>query len=397
MSITLQDILKKYPYMRIANQSDNQAILHLMDTVSMETKNLPIFYSRGDNFFSLLECGYDSYFVLIMEDEERQVVGVGSFCLNELYISGKLETAVYLMDARSKRHLPAYLRQEWKMLFSELIEKSQNIIEFKFTKYFYCAIIASNQLAINSFVKKKRDFTYHELADYQAINILGRLPFKLWNKRPVSHNLTIGFAQPKDKQELAEFLNRENQLRPFGSCYDLKEANNCMEKRLKEWPHFDLNSFIIAKNKEEKIVGTFLPWSPSPKRSLVIKKLNLNLSLLNLIMPMFKGKKARLNKEFKNLYLTNFEIDSNLSYETRQSTFTKMLEFLYKQKINQDYHSISLVTYKEDPFVKALTQMGIISVKIPGKIFQVVHKDHLESNIILPNFKKSPKLEISVG
>ncbi|OFZ49033.1 MAG: hypothetical protein A2381_15615 [Bdellovibrionales bacterium RIFOXYB1_FULL_37_110] len=397
MNITLQDILKKYPHIHIADQSDNQAILHLIDTVSMETKNLPIFYSRGDNFFSLLECGYDSSFVLIMKDENKEVVGVGSFCLNQLYINGKLETAVYLMDARSKRHLPADLRQEWKVLFSELIEKSNHIIDFKFAKYFYCAIIASNQLAINSFVKKKRDFIYHELADYQSINILGKLPFRLWKKKPVSHNLTIGFAQPKDKQELSKFLDRENQLRPFGSCYDLKEINNCLEKRLKQWPHCNLNSFIIAKNPEEKIVGAFLPWSASPKRSLVIKKLNLNLFLLNLVMPMFKGKKAKLNKEFKTLYLTNFEIDSTLSYEIRQNAFTQMLEFLYKQKINQDYHSISLVTYPEDPFVQALTPMGIISVKIPGKIFQVVHQDHLEKNIILPNFKKSPKLEISVG
>jgi len=397
MSITLQDILKNYPHLHIANQSDNQAILQLIHNISMETKDFPIFYSRGDNFFSLLACGYDSYFVMVIKDDQGEIVGVGSICLSKLYINGALETVAYLMDARTKKHLPGMLRQEWKLFFSEMIERSHEVVDLGFAKYFYCAIIATNQLAINSFLKKERDFLYHELAGYNAINILGRNPLRLGKKKIGSGNIKISFADNNDQQELCGFLDKENKLRPFGRCYDLTVPNNCLNKRLQGWHNFALKSFIIAKDQEGKIIGAFSPWSSSPKRSLVIKKLNLSLRLLNLFIPILGGKPARLNQEFKTLYLTNLEIDSNLSGETRQLAFRLMLEFLYKQKIHQDYHSISLVSYPEDPFAKTLSQMGIISVKIPGKIFQVVHKNHFKENVILQNFIKSPKLDISVG
>jgi len=387
----LSEIIAKYPNIRIATEEDNDAILLFLSTISMESKDLSIRYSRSPNFFSFLNIQAERAITLLLVNNDNSLGGLAVMTSKKCIIDGKQKTVAYLSDVRIDSKISRIIRLQWRKAYIDVVENRINIDVLDNPDYFYAAILADNKAANRAFAKSTSKPITRKISAYTNVNILGKIFFLndiIKKRKRKKSGLSFCYASKDDFNGLKQFLYHQNKDKKFGVNFTQKGYGE-LERRLKNWPEFNITSFFLVK-EAENIIACVAPWGNSTHRKIIIEKALWLYRFLGKIMPLFGRKKLEVGEELSLLYLTALEVDSSLSLEKRVQIFSFLIDELFLRKFHKDYHLVSFFDFLSDSFASVLKKNAFITDNISGNLIQILSTEDNEKQ----NFLQSGSEEI---
>lgn len=373
--ISVSDLLKKYPNIRLANQSDNDEIVELIKRIPMKAGAVSLRYERSPDYFAQTRLQGDSAFVLVVV-EKGSIAGVTAISVKDVYLNGVPVKTGCISDLRVRSGLPADIREQWRNIYFELVNNFSRIKELNECKFVHAIVLSENERMLRTFRDPNVPIRHEKIDDFLTYNLFGRLPlpFRLNNpKMAASLGLNIRRAKVSDIPALRRHLQRENQDRVMGHYFADGDGDE-FAKRMSKWDEFDLTKFIIAEKSDGEIVGCVYPWSSSKSKRLVVDSLPLGISIIGRIMPLVGKPSLATDRELKVLYLTHLEIASHYSDSERQTIFELLLHAIYKSKMHCGYHMVSFSDFPIRPLALGLRRKGFVTNRVPTSAYQLVPK-----------------------
>ncbi len=382
----LNDILSPYKYFALATPSDNEGILDFFKSMTMDTKNFSLRYDRGNDFFQFVNEQSQRPYTFVMRNAEGKILGTAAIATVPQIINGEEKLLGYLGDLRISPLLSAKIRLSWKKCYGEIIHHFKEIEEFNGISYLYSAILDENQNAMRSLLKNNDRVIYHELTTYET--------HSLFLAKPFISNLSSKFKLTNSTEhEFRSFLESQKNEKGMQDDMGLISSNEHDElsRRLECWKGLTNESFLLIRDKEQKVVASVAPWVCSSKK-LVVEKLGPLLSFVGKILPVFGVPAIKPKKELKILYLTHLKMHPELSTLDKKEILDLIsLTFLKKKK--RDYHLVSFFTYPEWKYKNTL----FFGQKTKGRFYQVMSKDEFDQKKFLPLANNEPAFEIGLA
>lgn len=239
--------------LKIADEADNERLIQFF-------KNFPsegwvrLQADRHPDFFSIYKLNSDRYLTYLLEDTKtHEVHGAASFVGKEVMLQGQKESVAFACDLRISNHRRAVL--QWSKHFLPTLYEAKLALE---AKSIFAMINLSEAKALNAFLTpriKRPEFpVYHYFRQLSGVSVHGRFP---WAKN-LSENIKIKHFTPAHEEELWNYLfkkNKNKDLSPFESVQHIGEFFNNHDT-------LDKENFLIAYDKQDRIIGCTLPWSP---------------------------------------------------------------------------------------------------------------------------------------
>ncbi len=291
-SPAFRELIGQFKGMRLAHESDAQALAHFINDTSMSAGQIRIGFTRGEDYFALLRLQADKFAALICE-EEGQIVGVGALTVRSTTLRGRVVNVGYFQDLRVAPNASARTRQTFYNCFTEFVRVCPQLEDFDRCSFFLTAILDDNMPARSALSRTSFPLEYTRLTHYTA---------HLWPKVPLVGTLLSKFGKPNTSglsPELMTFYKEQlgrlafdltltdlERLAEHATPIEICENNDiigaCLlvqtdkERQLRTEHaglHFGLSSvgtFITALRTARKL---------SPEKGLLVKRKLLNKAL----------------------------------------------------------------------------------------------------------------------
>ena len=325
----LKSLIGRYPGVRLAGPSDNEALLRFFGNAPIVGSSLELRIDRSPDFFALLRYQGEDSFVFVYEAPTGDIRGVASLALRDGYVHGQLRRVGYLADLRMQ-----FAREPlriWRRLFADLLKEP--ITEFGNCDHWVTAVIDENHSADRALVKAKRgDHRYDLLTPYWMVNVFAKPWPTILAKDALGTR--VRHATIEDEDRLRSFLDRESRTQAFGFRFGEE-----LPRRLRTWKGLRIEDFWIAEDHAEEIQVCTAVWSPSAAKRNVIDRLPLSLRVLRPFLPV-----PHQGEAVRSLYLTHLTFRHELSVLEKESVSGAFLK-LYAEKRSPDLHMISFCDF----------------------------------------------------
>lgn len=387
----LNDLLAPYKYFSQATPDDNQGILDFFKTMKMETKSFSLRYDRGNDYFQFAYDQSKTPFIFVMRNDEGTILGTAAIAVVPHIINGKRELTGYLGDLRISPLLNAKIRLTWKKCYRDIIVHFKEIEEFRGIRYLYSAILDENQSAMKSLLKNNDDLIYEELTTYETFNFFLKKPFSKLSGLQLDRSFTLSETNEVELRNFFETIKYQPGMQDDYGIRQDNEAADELDRRLKTWENFGINSFRVVRNSEQKIVATFAPWIPESKK-LVVESIDKKLALIGSLLPLFQVPSIKVKKDLTVMYLTHFKFTPTISVEERQNVINFIVQ-TYLSSPKRNFHLVSFFTYPEWKY----ENQYFLGEKTKGRFYQVMSKSEFEQKDFLPLAKLPPAFEIGIA
>ena len=381
----LQDIISKYPNLRLATQEDNQLILNFFETTAMKGKGLQLSYQRSPDFFKFLKCQSEKYFVIIGENDQKQICGLGTLVIRPGMIQGKKTNVGYLGDLRIKPDKKVAI--QYRKFYGDFITHASQIEDFYGCQFFLTAILEKNKEAIRSLVENtKNPFQYIPYSSYKMINIHSSMQFF---KTKTEIGLEVGFAKPEELDEIKLFLFEENKKRAYGFIYTDSNYDE-LNYRLDNWDGLNLSDFVCVKHLG-RIVSLCSLWSPASSKKIIVEYMPWYLRCYFFIQSIMKSV-PKVGAELKVLYMNNLSFKEELTKDQMHIYMNMMVDFILSSKKFNGYHSLAYSDFEENSLLEGLKNKMYVATELR---LYIVKPRELEFQVESVG-KKPPGFEMSL-
>lgn len=239
--------------------ADGPALCALFKKVHLKS-DLDVTQERDPDFFALPRLHTERFDVWLGENERGMLGGCGTLALRPGWFDGAVHTVGYLSDLRA---VPGFKAPGgMPLVFRLALERAR---DRDGAELFYTVIFDSNAIAKRALVGRG-DRRREGQPRYQVMTpfTMTSLQFTTKKGRP---RRKIEAAAPADLPALVEFLAEANRRRVMGEVFDAAY----LERRLRTWPGFGLEQFLLAKDPQGRIIGCCAPWdSQEVKRTRVL-------------------------------------------------------------------------------------------------------------------------------
>jgi hypothetical protein len=163
-----------FPLARLASKEDSERLANFMNEHSMQAGLLDLTFTRGNDYFSLLELqGHRSITIFI--EQNGKVMALGSLTIRHSYMRRKKCVVGYFQDLRISSDAPATVRLMIYNCMTELVRLSPHIPDTENCNFFYTAILSNNFAAKAALSRHKFVLEYTKLFAYRAL-VVPKLP-----------------------------------------------------------------------------------------------------------------------------------------------------------------------------------------------------------------------------
>jgi len=363
----LQDFLSRYPGTRVASAADNERLLEFFEAAPMRTSGFEVRYQRRPDFFRLLAHQGDRAYVVMGEEPDGSVAGVGTLSLRPGWVEGRATTVGYLGDLRVR---PGRRRSHlWRRIFAELLAESARVDEVSDCEHWLTAILDGNREA-----RRALDGRHAEapqlvpLAAFEMRNLMARLPVP-WSRWRAHPRLRVFHASAAEAPSLENFLETVNRTRPFG----FREP---LARRLERWQGLRLEDFVCAAD-DQGVVACAAPWSPAPVKQTLVSRVPgwlRGLSALTAILPGHPLRVPGAGEALRAPTLTHVCFAERLGEAERVRVFRALLERILVTLADDDWHCLSLCDFRAwglgrglRDFVQQTVPISLYAVVAPGR------------------------------
>ncbi len=234
-----------------ATEQDNDRLLHYFaqnaypGAIRMQTQ-------RMFNFFNQYRLQSDDFSTYMILSEHDQIEAIATLVFRKGFLDGVEQTVGYATDLRVSPNRRAIT--SWTEHFLPIIESERKA---RNCKYIFTTVARSQRQAYNAFIRprnlRRPMPRYHLFRRFQMITLHGLWPF---HAQPLP-GIKIRTAQAADAEQIAEYIVRQTQtapLRYLNGAADFKQS-------LARWRDLNIENFILASDKNGKLIGCVAPWS----------------------------------------------------------------------------------------------------------------------------------------
>ncbi|MCP4133841.1 MAG: hypothetical protein GY754_22925 [bacterium] len=352
--MNVETFINAFPGGKVGSMKDNQKILDFYHSFSMDGGVFKIAFRKGADFFKFLKYESPDNFVFLLENDDKDIEGMGSMIIRPCYLNGKVDKVAYVSDLRVLSKNKRKNQFRWRDFPLEICQKGKDVDEFNGCRYYLGAIVDANEKAKDVFDSLDAPFGASDISTYSQVNLLGRRPLKFFGKKsPVSDlDITITRAEEKDIPELKNFLDKQSRKKAFGFVYE--GENGELDRRLKDWDDFSISSFYLTRNSSGKLISCFAPWDPTKGRRIVVDRFPGYLAFLGKILKGLGKSVPNPGDELKTLYMTTMEFDYELTRLQKKHILNEYIDVVYQSKRMKNYHVLAFCDYKKDSIGEGL-------------------------------------------
>jgi hypothetical protein len=357
--MNIAEILNDYPHCRLCTEQDNDIIVEFLRSQSMNLGLFNIRYERGPDFFSFNKAlGDSSFTVMMFEKNSNDIVGIGCISKKLCFIGGEVKSYYYNSDLRVKKGLAPRFKDEWRLCHASIIEKlneevKEENLEGSYPKF--CAILDQNQKAISSLTKKHDDLIFHPVKKYYSINILG----SFLNLHKIFLSRYSVESCHKTSSDLSNFYREEGEKRYLAEVGPLFQGHN-----------------LIVRDETGKVVA-ITTLKAQEHRKLIVTQVTNIFKAINFLLPILGLKPILVEEPLSFLYLDNLIFKENLSCEVKRHILESILYHIFGNCLNTNYHFVSVPSFPEEELERHLKTKGFIYQKVPGTLYQMIHKKNV--------------------
>ncbi|MGZ3807294.1 MAG: hypothetical protein ACXVCE_04350, partial [Bacteriovorax sp.] len=269
-------------------------------------------------------------------------------------------TVGYLGDLRVSMNRK--LIREWRNFYGSFLQKSPEIKEAHFCRYYQTALMSTNAYSKRNLVDTKiPNLYYKELATYHMINIVGKFG-------PRSHKENVRFGKEEDRAALIKFLENDHKRRLFGHDWRIE-----LDRRLKEWNQFKMSDFILVLDKNHNIMAATSVWSPIKTKQIIVPHIPFFYKMLSKAASFTPGlclkplPKAMVPIEI--LYLNQISFAPQLTFKEKQKVFSAIVNLVF----SRDFNMLAYCDFDRESLLKNMRHL--ITQKMPMGFYSVHYKD----------------------
>lgn len=353
--------------------------IHLREANPLDSENLNNFFSSvpllGDldlkihrpvDFFSFFQKLSPRFKTYILEESlefnQHEILGTASFIYSTQLTNKEKIQIAFGCDLRISSQRKAII--EWSKYFLPQIE---DILDQDHVDHIITSINMTEAQAINAFIRpkiKRSNRPIYELVQkFELVTIHGFYPARF----SVNQHIYTERFQAQDKPALIDYLQKKlNNL----DLVDIRWIED-LENNLKSSSIYSLNSFIIAKNADQQIVGCVHPVKSKQLQNYFPQSYNTKANNFRYFLKVMSflglGRKltkpfSRTNKEetlsFKMLHFLFFE---------HPDVFGSLINKTYKSSLDNEF---MVYAYQPENF-KMRPPKGTIHTTIPYGLYEI--------------------------
>lgn len=332
----LDDLLSRHPGVRRAGPADNERLLAFFESAPMRTTGFDVRYVRRPDFFRLLRYQGDRAHVVIGEEPDGTLAGVGTLSLRPGWVRGRPTTVGYLGDLRVR---PGRVRSAlWRRVFADLLAHAHEIDELADCEHWTTAILDENRPARRALEGKgKRGPRLVPLAGFRMRNLVARRPLA---RRARSSGWRVFRATPGDAPALTAFLDEVDRSRPLG----FRES---LDDRLSRWEGLGIGDFVCAADATGMVACGAL-WSSSAAKQTLVSRVPPGLRALGALAALVPGRPVRVPRAGEPLRaptLTHLAFAARLDDAERVEVCRALLMRVFERRREEGWHCVSLCDF----------------------------------------------------
>ncbi|MFZ4404261.1 MAG: hypothetical protein ACOYOK_09190 [Pseudobdellovibrionaceae bacterium] len=220
---------------------------------------------RSADFFAPYQNLSDRYVTYMITDQSK-IMGVATFILQDALVEGSLQTIAMGCDLRIAPSRRAVL--EWSKHFLPVMHEVQKT--FKVQHFF--SLLGNNEVqALNAFVRPRHNRRilpqYFPFRRAECITLHGQLP---WAKVPLPH-LRIKPVGTHNAEAVVEYIVQKSKQRELS----LTSSPDLFWDKIQRWRGLNIEDFVVAFDRQDKVVGCLAPWSSAGLQSYIPLGYNL--------------------------------------------------------------------------------------------------------------------------
>lgn len=349
---------------RVATEADNEALCDVVRRVHLRSK-LDVTQERDPDFFALPRMHHGHSAVYLAENPDGFVGGCGSVITRPGWVDGELSTVGYLSDLRA---VPGFRgARALPRAYAAALERAR---DEQGAEVFYTVIFDDNELAkraLLGFGQRKRagQPVYRPMTPFNMTSAQFCLPCRKPRGR-------VRQATSADLDRLLSFLAAKSKARMMGEVLTPER----LERRLEEWPDFSVESFWLALDAKDDIIGAVAPWNThSFKRTRVLgyyDQMRRTKQLFNIGAAILRYPPLPEPGQCLDFcFLSHLEISNDDPWVLKD-----LLRATYRALAKDRLHFLSAMIPRGSPlehafagFVVNRTPMTVYSVTLPGSRF----------------------------
>jgi len=367
----LSEFVSQFGALKVAEKSDNQKILNLYNSLSMEGGVFSIRFVKDPDYFNF--CNYEGpdHHVIFAVNDDGVAEGMGTLNIRLSYLNGKKVNVCHISDLRLIRKKERKAKWSWTDFGNALVSRPNEVEEVKGCNHFLGSFVGANKYAVNA-IKDTSPWGISPIADYEMVSILGKLPVNEPEEKPGQMPISITQGAENDIPQLKKYLDDQNREKAFGYIYDAEDGE--LERRFKTWDDFSISSFYIARGTAGEILGCFATWAPTRGRRIIVDKFPDDLAAMANAMGLFKNKMPKEGTELEILYVTNLELSYKLTTDQKKYIFNELLDALYAGGKVDNYHVLAFCDYYKEILSGGMEKKYVLQ-KNPTVLYQLHPKE----------------------
>lgn len=341
---------------RLATPDDGPELCRLFAEVAMES-DLQVAVERDPDFFALYGIQQAESETHAAEVEGR-LEGLGTLLFRPGWVEGELRPVSYAGDLRLSPRIASgfFLGRMFGPRYEEALAA-------RGCELSYTAIIAANEAATRSLVRRSRRFprkpVYRPWREFTILTV-----HFTRRRRPRPTDLEVRRASEADLPEVAARLAEDHRGRPFGYPFD--EA--FLRERIRRWPGLAPERFVLARRGGE-LVGVAADWDghaikryrvTAYRGKMVWVRRAFNLGALLLRYPPLPAPGGDL----RYAYLTHVSVKDD-----DPAVMAALLDRVYADLHGRGYHFLFACLYADDPLWPAYRRY--LTTPVPARLFTV--------------------------
>jgi len=273
--------------------------------------------ARPGKFFDQYRLQSPQFDVFALKSDSGEIKGMAAIIYRQAHIGGSAIEIGYCTDLRIAPDREAILT--WTKHFLPVLQEA---MKERRCEYFFSVVVPQDSRAYNALVRprsaRRNIPRFYMLGRFELVTVMGRLP---WASKPLS-TIEIHRGQESDFEQLLEYLQKSSKERTLSYVFTAE----LLRDRLNHWPGLSIESFLIARDSQKRIIGCVAPWDSYEVQNFTVqeyhgftKTLKTAVGLLSytgMAQPLPKEKEALNFMYLTHLYADNPDIFYSLLYES---------------------------------------------------------------------------------
>jgi len=379
MSVSLSNLMSKYPSLSLADYTHNNEILNFIAKIPMLTEMGGLSFDRNPDFFALTRAQGEKAFTFLFRNSDQSLAGIGCISLIPMQVNGESSYLGYTSDLRLSPQIEQAVRMDFYRFYEELIHNFQNLSEFNYCQHIFATIFDGNRAARKALVEKKNNsqsqLVHRPFFAYDNINVMGRIS----GLSKLGKNYKVVKAKSTDEEQIVSFLTHSHNQQ--GLIWSEAEI-----RRRLDICALSFEDFLLIRDRSGQIAATCLLMSDQDFRRVKITRMPLAVKVSQLILPLLGQPPVKLKRPLNIGHLCFFKVRSDSDF-SRTKVLSSFLTTLFVQLQNvprsDRFHTITLQEPQRTGLISTLRRKGFLCVALPSTLYQVYHEENARDDVLL--------------